>query len=323
MFKILKKIFGIITLISVILCGNVVTGGCSTQEKDGFSIVTTIFPQYDWVEEIIGEHEEKFNFTLLQDTGVDLHSYQPTADDIVTIGKCDLFIYVGGHSDEWVSDVLEQAVNKDMIVINLMEVLNESDKLLVSGLEHDHEHNHDYDEHVWLSLINAKLLCENISQKICDIDPTNKETYIANANAYCEKLNDLNSEYQEVVNNAPIKTLLFGDRFSFKYTLNDYSIDYYAAFSGCSAESEASFETITYLAGKIDELGLNAVIKTESSDGELAKAIINASENKDAKILTMNSMQSVTASAVAEGADYLTIMESNLSVLRQALGEEE
>ena len=322
----MKKIISAILAISLILSSLLIMGCGSTEDDGKLSIVTTIFPEYDWVRQMLGDEVENANITMLLDNGVDLHNYQPTAEDIVTLARCDMFIYVGGHSDEWVDGVLAQANNKDMVVINLFEVLGDAVKEDEHQAEHDHDdHDHDHshvhedDEHVWLSVCNAKTVCREIAEKLGDIDPDNKEKYAANYTSYASKLDAVDSAYRDAVDAAQKKTLLFGDRFPFRYLADEYGLSYYAAFSGCSAESEASFETIAYLAGKLDELSLPAVIKIEGSDGKIAETIINTSAGKSAKILTLNSMQSTTLEDAKGGVTYISIMESNLEVLREAL----
>ena len=329
----------IIALVLCILTFVGVLSGCGNQTKsDKIEIVTTIFPEYDWVKEIVGENTGRVNITMLIDSGTDLHSYQPTADDIVKVATCDLFIYVGGESDAWVADVLKTANNKDMIVINLLDVLGDKvkEEEIKEGMEsedeeeeedHDHEgheHHHDedepeYDEHVWLSLKNAVDLCEYIAGKIKTLDPEKADSYTANTAAYVAKLNALDAKYKAAVDAANVKTLLFGDRFPFRYLVDDYGLDYFAAFVGCSAESEASFETIVFLANKVDELHLKAIMQIESADGKIANTIKNQTQTKDQTVLTLDSMQSVTARDVGNGTTYLGVMESNLEVLKEAL----
>lgn len=290
-------------------------------------IVTTIFPQYDWTREIIGDTNSA-DLTLLIGNGTDLHSYQPSIQDIAKISTADIFIYVGGESDGWVKDALKNAKNKNMTVINLLEVLgdNVKEEEIVEGMqaEEEEEHHHDedepeYDEHVWLSLRNAKEICAAICDALCKKDSANAASYKANLTAYTSKLDTLDAKYTSTVKAASKKTILFGDRFPFRYLTDDYNLKYYAAFVGCSAETEASFETVIFLAKKVDELGLNSVLKIESGDGKLARTIINSSGNKNASILTMDSMQSVTTKQAASGTTYLSVMENNLKVLEQAL----
>ena len=301
-----------------------------TNQTDKLSIVTTIFPEYDWVREILGEKADNAEITMLLDNGVDLHSYQPTADDIVKISDCDLFIYVGGESDEWVEDALRNAANGNMKVINLLEVLGDSVKTeeIVEGMqeaEHEHEdaeeheHEEEADEHVWLSLKNAKMLVRVISKALQELDPDNKDIYAANADAYVKKLSALDAEYQAAVDAASNKTILFGDRFPFRYLVDDYGLRYYAAFVGCSAETEAGFETISFLAKRVDEWKLPCVLTIEGAQHKIAETVVRNTTAKNQRVLTMDSMQSTTSKDVKNGTTYLSVMEKNLSVLKEAL----
>ena len=283
-------------IIIAVLCMLLTAGalaGCGEKNKSeknaDLSIVATIFPGYDWVREIMGDEAENADITMLMDNGTDLHSYQPTADDISKISKCDLFIYAGGESDEWVKDALKQAENKDMKVINMIEMLGDSVKTeeVVEGMESEHDHDHDedgdhndsdqeveYDEHTWLSLKNAEMICEAIENDLSSLDPENKDIYKKNSEEYISKLSELDSKYQKTVDDAARKTVLFGDRFPFRYLTDDYGLDYYAAFVGCSAETEASFKTVKFLAEKVDELDLPCVMTIEGSDHKIAETII-------------------------------------------------
>lgn len=308
-----------------------VLSGCAPQDDSAASnklnIVTTIFPAYDWVREILGAETDRAEITMLLDSGVDLHSYQPTVDDIVKISDCDLFLYVGGESDGWVEDALKNAPNKERKVIRLLDVLGDSAKAeeTVEGMqeeEDDHEEEAEYDEHIWLSLKNAQVLVAAISEALQESDPARKDTYAANAAAYVEKLSALDGEYRAAVDSGKYKTLLFGDRFPFRYLADDYGLDYYAAFPGCSAETEASFETVSFLAGKMDALGLPCVLTIEGTQHKIAETIVQNTAQKNQQILTMDSMQAVTANDAASGVSYLSIMEKNLSVLKKALGQE-
>lgn len=308
-----------------------VLSGCAPQDDSAASnklnIVTTIFPAYDWVREILGAETDRAEITMLLDSGVDLHSYQPTVDDIVKISDCDLFLYVGGESDGWVDDALKNAPNKERKVIRLLDVLGDSAKAeeTVEGMqeeEHDHEEEAEYDEHIWLSLKNAQVLVAAISEALQESDPARKDTYAANAAAYVEKLSALDGEYRAAVDSGKYKALLFGDRFPFRYLADDYGLDYYAAFPGCSAETEASFETVSFLAGKMDALGLPCVLTIEGTQHKIAETIVQNTAQKNQQVLTMDSMQAVTANDAASGVSYLSIMEKNLSVLKKALGQE-
>ena len=302
---------------------------CAGNDADNgkIKIVTTIFPEYDWVMNILGENPGGAEVTMLLDSGVDLHSFQPTAEDILKIASCDMFIYVGGESDAWVEDALRNAQNKNRVVINLLEVLGDKvkEEELIEGMqgeeeeEEEEEEEPEYDEHVWLSLKNADILTSAIAEKLASIDPDNKGVYASNLFQYKTKLKDLDEAYQSVVNQASVKTLLFGDRFPFRYLVDDYNLTYYAAFVGCSAETEASFETIAFLSKKVDECSLHAVMTIEGTNHRIAETIVQNTTTKDQKVLSLDSMQSVTATDVKNGASYLGIMEKNLDVLKEAL----
>ena len=320
----MKKILSITC--SVLLSIMTLTG-CSNnpgENKEQLKIVTTIFPEYDWAKEIMGEKAEDAQITLLLDNGVDLHSFQPTTNDMMAISECDVFIYVGGESDEWVEDALNQATNKDMKVINLLEVLGDQvkEEEVVEGMEEEEEESEEeieYDEHVWLSLKNTQIFVQYMADTFSEVDPDNKDVYQMNAKAYNEKLSSFDQSYEDVVNNASKKTLLFGDRFPFRYLVDDYGLDYYAAFVGCSAETEASFETIIFLSNKVDELNLSSVVTIESSDGKIAKTIIENTKDKNQSIFVLDSMQSTTTKDAENGVTYLSIVEDNLNILKEIL----
>ena len=297
-------------------------------KEKAVSVVATIFPAYDWARQLIGERSDDVALTLLLDKGADLHSYQPTVEDIYKISTCDLFIYVGGESDKWVPDALEQATNPNMQVVCLLDVLGEAvkEEETVEGMEAgeeeedgEEEEGPECDEHVWLSLHHAETLCAAICEKLIAVDPAGEAVYTANCAAYSEKLAALDTSYRSAVDAAARKTLLFADRFPFRYLVDDYGLTYYAAFAGCSAETEASFETVNFLVSRLDELGLPYVMKLESSTDRMAETIIANSKAKNAEILSMDSLQSVTAQGVADGTTYLGVMEKNLEVLKKAL----
>ncbi|MBO4630144.1 MAG: zinc ABC transporter substrate-binding protein [Treponema sp.] len=282
---------------------------------------------YDWTREIIGNQNDNIDLTLLVGNGVDLHSYQPSIQDIAKISTADLFIYVGGESDVWVKDALKNKKNKNMIVLNLMEILGDSvkEEEIVEGMEaeeecedEDEEEEIEYDEHVWLSLKNAKVICKAISAALCQKDSENAVKYKTNLSTYIANLDDLDAAYSTAVKSSSKNTLIFGDRFPFRYLVDDYGLKYYAAFVGCSAETEASFKTVIFLAKKMDELDSNYIFKIESGDSKLAKTIIQNSSKKNAQVLILDSMQSVTAKQ-AQSTSYLKIMNENLNVLKQGL----
>ena len=318
----MKKIIAFILSLLIILSLTGCTTGNSAKNNK-INIVTTIFPLYDWLRALT-ENSENVNITMLIDSGVDLHSFEPSVEDIVKISSSDMFVYVGGESDKWVGDALKENKNNDLISLNLFETLGEKKlqeelKEGMQGEEEEEAEETEYDEHIWLSLKNAKVLCEAICEDLCIADTKNAQIYRKNYEAYLAELDSLDNQYEKAVSESKNKTLVFGDRFPFRYLTEDYGIDYYAAFIGCSAESEASFKTVAFLANKVDDLGLNSIIKIESSDGLIAKTVNENTKNKSAKILTLNSMQSLTSNDIKDGQTYIGICRQNLKVLREAL----
>lgn len=302
--------------------------GCSqgelSSDPEKIEVICTTFSEYDWTREIVGNNKN-VEVTYLLDNGVDLHNYQPSAEDIMKISDCDMFVYVGGESDKWVDDALKESRNKDMQVVKLLDVLGDfaKEEEIKEGMEAEEEEGEDegpeYDEHVWLSVRNAGICCEAICDSLCKLDSAGAEGYKENLEAYNADLDALDFDFMDMAAKASVKTIVFGDRFPFRYLVDDYGIDYYAAFVGCSAETEASFETIVGLSNKIDELGIDTVFIIENSDPSIAQAVIDNSADKNRNIETLNSIQSVTADMVSSGVTYISIMRQNLETLRKVL----
>ena len=300
--------------------------GCaeSRSTDDGrLSIVCTNFAEYDWTRNIIGSTENA-DITYLLGSGVDIHNYQPSTQDMLTISGCDVFIYSGGESETWVDDAVRNVQNKDIRVLRLFEALGQNlkEEETKEGMAAEAEEEDDgieYDEHIWLSLKNAELLCQSICDTVCEADPPHSAAYRSNLDSYEEKLRALDDEYTEMAESSAARTILVGDRFPFRYLVDDYGIDYYAAFAGCSAETNASFETVATLAGKLDELKLGTVFILENSDDSIARSIIDNSKSRDAEIEKLNSLQSVTQKDIDSGVTYLSLMEENLNTLKKVL----
>lgn len=316
-----------LSVILILIMMLTMLGGCyeNPKESDKIHLICTTFAAYDWAKNIIGDDNSRVNLTLLPDNNVDLHSYQPLAYDIVQISTCDIIVYTGGESEKWVADAL--AKNKSAAIVNLLDILDENAMFEEhkEGMDESDEHEHDeevteYDEHVWLSLKNAALFCEKITTTLQNADPSNAAVYSENSLSYIEKLGRLDTEYQSTVEGAAKNTLLFGDRFPFAYLVKDYHLDYFAAFPGCSAETEASFETIIYLARKTDELSLDYVCTIDGSETKIAQTIIDNTTSKNQQIISLDSMQSKGKNAIIGGDTYIGIMEKNLEMLAQALG---
>lgn len=325
-------------MVMILILGMI--SGCAVNNKESMAaddgkihVMCTTFPIYDWTRQIVGEDNEDVEVTLLLDNGTDMHSYQASAMDVAEISSCDILIYVGGESEKWVDDIVKDAVNQDMKVIRLLNVLGENvhEEEIIEGMqEENHEEEHvedgkeeseeaEYDEHVWLSLKNAGILCETIKNVLCEADSSNADIYEAHYAEYSAQLKELDTRYEQMTGTSARKTILFGDRFPFRYLTEDYRIRYYAAFPGCSAETEASFETVAYLAKKMDEENLPAILVIENSDKKLAQTILSNTADKNREILVMDSMQSVGKEEMKNGVTYLSIMEENYKTLSKAL----
>ena len=317
----MKKLFAL--LMALVLACSFLTAACEAAAP--LRIVCTTFPQYDWTRQLLGDRADDVELTLLLDNGIDLHNYQPTADDIIKIARSDLFIYVGGESDAWVNDLLETSQNSHVKALSMLACVDAKEEEAVEGMQEEaHEcghahHGAEYDEHVWLSLRNAETITRAIADALCEADPAHAETYRANADAYIAQLAELDAQYADMVRHAARTAILFADRFPFRYLADDYGLTYYAAFAGCSAETEASFKTIAFLAKKVDELNLPAVLAIEGGNHAIAETVVASTQAKNQVILSMNSLQSMTEADVQRGESYLSVMTQNLAILTQAL----
>jgi zinc transport system substrate-binding protein len=311
-----RRLFCILTFIII----GITLSGCSATICGKKKIVCTIYPEYDWIMNILGDEADIYDVSLMLDGSADLHSYQPTAKDIAAISTCDMLIYVGGESDEWIEDALKNKTNEDMIIINLMDVLGESalDEELVEGMMGEAEEDAK-DEHVWLSLKNAAFFTEYFTEELIGTEDIDEAILRSNSEAYIEKLNELDSKYQSILTeNNDKDSLIFADRFPFVYMTNDYKLSYYAAFSGCSADSEANFSTITFLAEKFKNAKSDYIFIIDNSDERLANTIAQAA-GKKAEVLVLDSMQSVTGKMIESGYSYLDAMENNLNLIAKAV----
>ena len=307
-------------LLTLALCLALLTAtGCAQKpQTEGISVVAVIFPEYDWVRQLIGP-DSPVELHLLVDDGVDPHSFQPSVADMVTVSECDLLIYGGGESDRWLEDVLKEPANQGKRTIALLPLLGEKAyaEEIVAGMQIS-EPEDETDEHVWLSLRNTALFCTAIAKELTELDPEHAAAYQANLEQYLTKLRALDEAYQQTVQAGSKDTIVVCDRFPYRYLTEDYGLHYYAAFPGCSAETGASFETVVFLAERAKELALNALIITETGDDRLARTVAENAGRSEMSVLTLNAMQSVSLEQAA-GTDYLTIMEQNRQVLAAAL----
>ena len=297
--------------------------GCSDLNRIDESkptVVCTGFAQYDWVLNILGDEAERWNVIRINDKGADMHSYQPSAEDMIIISKADVLIYTGGMSEEWIVDAMESQdfQGKAYALLDHCEPICIEDDHGHEGHDHEssdehehHGHSHDeYDEHAWLSLKNAKMFCEDISKLLDEIYPSS--SYDKNCKNYIDKIDELSSQFVFEGNN----NIIFADRFPFRYLAEDFDLNWYAAFPGCSAETEASFDTLKELSNVVKEDRPAGIFVTETGDDSLAKTVIANSGEKNIDIIKVNSMQSIPK---GEGRGYLEIMEENLNALKKVL----
>lgn len=301
---------------------SITTTGEETKKKvsmdEKAKVVTTIFPQYDFVRQIAGE---QVNLTMLLKPGEESHSYEPTPKDIIAIQNCDLFIYVGGENDEWVEDILQSVDTRTIRTLRLVDCVDTVEEEHVDGMKEEHheeEENGAYDEHVWTAPVNAIKIVEKITELLCDVDNSNEKAYKEAAATYEDNLKVLDHEFKEVVESAPRHTLLFGDRFPFRYFADAYKLDYYAAFPGCASDAEPSAATMAYLINKVKDEKMPVVLKMELSNDNIAKAIAEAT---GAKVKVFYSCHNITAKQFQKGETYLSLMEKNVETLKEALSD--
>ena len=313
----MKKIINIVIILGMCL---MLLSGCKSNKSNSLVIVTTNFVGYDFARAVVGD--EDVEIKMLLKPGTDAHQYEPTPKDIKSINDADIFIYVGGESEEWVSDILEDLDSEDTKVIKMMDIVNLKEEEIKEGMEEEAEEEEEeeeeaeYDEHVWTSPKNAILIVKEIEDKLISIDEDNEEVYKENAENYIGKLNKIDEEIREVVSNSKRKVLIFGDKFPLRYFVDEYGLDYYAAFPGCSSDTEASAKTISFLINKVKKEKVPAVLKIELSSGKIADTI--ASET-GVTVKTFNAVHNVSVDDFKAGITYVDYMNKNIEVLREVL----
>jgi len=322
----------LLTLSLLAGCGAPSRDQSNSGREDGkLHIVTTIFPGYDFTRQIVGDDA---TVTLLLPPGTESHSFEPTPQDIITIQNCDVFLYVGGVSDSWIKGILNSMDTSRMTVLSMMDMVDVVEEEIKEGMEHDHDHEEDqdhqhsdgdhheeeetqYDEHVWTSPVNAKRITQAISDTLCRLDESNAPVFRENTEAYLAKPDELDTTFRQIVQNGKRKLLIFGDRFPFRYFVDEYGLDYYAAFPGCSSEAEPSAATVAFLIDKVREEGVRTVFYIEFSNHLVADSIAEAT---GAKTAMLHSCHNVARQELEEGATYISLMERNLETLKGALG---
>ena len=284
-------------------------------EDKKFSIVTTNFPAYDFARAVAGDQAQ---IRMLLKPGVDMHGYEPSPEDIIDIENCSLFIYTGGESDEWVEGILENTHNIN--TLRMMDAVKPVEEEIVEGMESEEEDKAEveYDEHIWTSLRNAQLIIDVIQNRLSELYPDERASFTQNSANYKAKLADLDRKFQSIVDNSSRRTLVFGDRFPLRYFVDDYNLEYFAAFPGCSEQNEASSKTIGYLVNKIKTEEIPVVLKIELTSDSIAQTIANET---GAKVLVFSAAHNISAEDFENGRTYADIMETNLAVLEEALNE--
>ena len=314
-----KKIVSFFLIIAII-CTMAGCGDFSSGKNSELSVVSTIFASYDFAKQIAGE---KGDVTMLLKPGAEFHSYEPTPKDIITISECDVFIYVGGENDAWVEDILKSMDTSDMTIIRMLDLVNKYTEETVEGME-GHEHDEDcehedhegWDEHVWTSPKNAIVICEAIKDAFVKINPAYADSYEENCKNYVAKLEKLHFDIDSVVKEADKDVLVFGDRFPVRYFVEEYGLRYFAAFPGCSSDTEASAATIAFLIDKVIEEDIKVVFKIELSSDSMAKTI---AEDAGASVATFNTCHNITSQDFKNGETYVSLMYGNLEALKEAL----
>lgn len=322
----MKKISKILLVFVVAVFSIVSLTGCNKNKdnENKLTIVTTNFPSYDFARAVVKDNKD-VNLKMLLKPGAESHDFEPTPQDIIDIKNSDLFIYTGGESDEWISDILDDIDTDKTKVIKMMDLVDVKEEEIVEGMEdeeHEEEEEHhdeeevEYDEHVWTSPVNAIKIVNALRDEVVSIDNDNKKVYEDSAKEYTDKLEKIDNEFKDIVKNAKRKEIIFGDRFPLRYFVDEYNLKYYAAFPGCSAQTEASAKTISYLVDKVKEDKIPVVFHIELSNGKIAEAI---SKETGAKVLEFNTAHNISQKDFDAGVTYVDIMEENTKVLKEAL----
>lgn len=314
------KIFGGMLAIALILGASVFAVVKLSQNKKTVNILSSSFIGYDFARAVVGDESE---VSMLLKPGAEMHDYEPTPEDIINIKNAELFIYIGGESDGWVDDLLKDNEIPEEKTLRLMDLVEVKEEELSDGMEeyeHDSEEAHEeeveYDEHIWTSPVNAIKLVNGIKDRLLIIHPKNKDVYEKNANAYTTRLSDIDQKIREVVASSNKKELIFGDRFPFRYLVDEYGLDYYAAFSGCSEQTEASSQTTAFLINKAKSDNIKVILKIELTSDKLAQSI---ADEAGAKVMTLNAAHNISSEDFAKGTTYADMMENNIEVLKEAL----
>jgi zinc transport system substrate-binding protein len=295
----------------------ILSGCASKKETAKYTIISTSFPGYDFARAITKDSKD-FEVKMLLKPGAEMHSYEPTPQDIINISNADIFIYVGGDSDNWIEDVLKDINTDKTKIIKLMDLVDVVEEEHVEGMEEHEEEEEEveYDEHVWTSPINAITIINKLKEEIIKVDNDNKSLYEDNSNNYTNEISNIDNEIRSLVKNAKRKEIIFGDRFPIRYFVEEYGLSYYAAFPGCSEQTEASAKTITFLINKVKNDKIPVIFHIELSNGNIAKTI---ADETGAKVLEFKTAHNISQDDFDAGITYVDIMKSNIEVLKEAI----
>lgn len=337
-----KRKLSMLLIIGCVLLGFMMTGCGNQTEHDAnnqntdisgqavlenageISIVTTVFPPYDFAKQVAGDRAE---VVQLLPAGAESHTFEPTPQDIIKIQNCDVFIYAGGESDTWIEEILSSIDTEGIQFISMIDCVEAVEEETVEGMQEEHEQEAastetgtheetEYDEHVWTSPKNAVLITEIIAEVLQTIDAANAEEYQSNAAAFAKELETLDAEFAQVVSGGSRKTIVVGDRFPFRYLADAYGLEYFAAFPGCSEDAEPSAATLAFLIHKVEDEKIPVVFHIEFSNEKVADSIC---ETTGAEKLLLHSCHNVSKEEMEAGVTYLDLMEQNLSNLKEAL----
>ncbi|MDR0644035.1 MAG: metal ABC transporter substrate-binding protein [Treponema sp.] len=304
-------------LASLLFCfsGCVKRNNTAQNANGKITVTAAIFPPYDFVRQIAGD---KVALKMLLPPGSESHSFEPTPQDIIAIQNSHLFIYVGGESDEWVERILDSMDTSNMKIVSLMDCVDVVEEELVEGMESEETESEEpeYEEHVWTSPRNAVRIVEAITDALCELDLVNADSYRKNVAIYITKLNELDAEFKAVVNSAKRKTIVFGDRFPFRYFADAYGLSYFAAFPGCSTETEPSAATVAFLIDKVKSEQIPVIFHIELSNEKMANTI---AESTGAKKLLLHACHNVSKKDFDSGKTYLDFMQANVKNLQEAV----
>lgn len=314
--KLKRKLLAVITAAATVfsLCACSSESGYSNSDSGKLKIISTVFPPYDLARQIAGDNAE---ISILLPPGSEIHNYEPSAKDMIAIRNCDIFLYIGGENEQWAEKLINSNDTENVTAVKLIDyvpTLSEDED--EHDHDHEHEHEHETDEHIWTSPKNAQLMLSAVYDAICKVDPSNKQTYTKNKDAYAKQLSDLDNAYRSAVDNAKNKTIVLADKFPFRYLAHEYGLEFSAAFAACSDESEPGVSTMIKLTKTIKENNIPAVYYLEFSSTKIADTLC---DETGATKLMLHSCHNVSKQDIENNVSYVDLMKQNLENLKLTL----